>query len=124
MTRWSQQDVDSALARMADRVVAQKPSKLGNQRVQWQGQKFDSKKELRDFQTLEQQRLLGAIRSVVRQVSLPLPGSTRRIRIDFLVVENDGGHRWFDTKGGFETQLSKLKRDQVLQAYGIKVELI
>jgi len=122
--RWNQADVDAAQARMAGNSRrAPLASKLKNERVEWQGQKFDSKKELRDFQTLEQQRSLGAIRAVVRQVSMPLPGSRRRIRIDFMIVENSGLIRWFDSKG-FDTQTGKLKRDQIEQAYGIRVELI
>lgn len=120
--RWSQADVDAAQGRMAGS-VRKRASKLKNERVEWQGQKFDSKKELRDFKMLEEQRSLEAIRAVVRQVSMPLPGSRRRIRIDFMVVENSGLLRWFDSKG-FDTAIGKLKRDQIEQAYGIKVELI
>jgi hypothetical protein len=122
--RWSQSDVDAAHQRMGgiSRIPVPR-SKLGNVKVQWQGQKFDSKKELRDFQTFEQQRVMGAIRSVVRQVSMPLPGSTRRIRIDFVVMEKSGRLRWYDSKG-FDTPTGKLKRDLILQAYGIDVELI
>lgn len=120
--RWNQADVDAAQSRMAGN--ARKPSsKLKNERIEWQGQKFDSKKELKDFKMLEQQRSLGAIRAVVRQVSMPLPGSRRRIRIDFMIVENSGQLRWFDSKG-FDTPLGRLKRDQIEQAYGIRVELI
>jgi hypothetical protein len=59
----------------------------------------------------------------VRQVSMPLPQSTRRIRIDFLVVELDGKVRWYDAKG-FETAWWRSKRQQVLSAYGLTIELI
>jgi hypothetical protein len=135
--RWTQPDIDAAEARIAG-FESQLPtpsfyppmppvkparSKLKNERIEWQGQKFDSRKELRDFQAFEQQRSLGAIRAVVRQVSMPLPGSRRRIRIDFMVVENSGCLRWFDSKG-FDTPVGKLKRDQIEQAYGVRVELI
>lgn len=123
--RWTQEQVDDARARMggeAGRPNAAKPSKLGNVRISWQGQVFDSKRELKRYQEFEQQRALGAIRAVIRQVSLPLPGTRRRIRVDFLVVENGGQLRWFDAKG-FETQWSKLKRDQIREAYGIEIEL-
>lgn len=122
--RWSQADVDGARHRIAGGQKISVPrSKLGNVKVEWQGQKFDSKKELRDFQAFEQQRVMGAIRSVVRQVSMPLPGSTRRIRIDFVVMEKSGRLRWYDSKG-FDTATGKLKRDLILQAYGIDVEII
>ena len=96
--------------------------KYRNERVVWQGQVFDSKKELKQWKWFEQQRLLGAIRAVVRQVSLPLPQSRTRIRVDFMVVENDGKIRWWDSKG-VDTDKGKLKRRQVLDGYGITVEL-
>ena len=67
--------------------------------------------------------LAGAIRAVVRQVSMPLPQSTRRIRIDFMLVELNGNVRWLDAKG-FETAWWRSKRDQVKSAYGIEIELI
>jgi len=107
---------------MAGKPVAPKRSKYRAERIRWQDQAFDSKHELKRWQEFEQQRALGAIRAVVRQVSMPLPGTRRRIRIDFLIIENDGRQRWFDAKG-FETAVSKLKRDQVREGYGIIVEL-
>jgi len=123
--RWTESDLDAARKRISgyDRPRMLKRSKYRNVKAQWQGQTFDSHYELECFQTFEQQRVLGAIRSVVRQVSMPLPGSRRRIRVDFLIVENDGNQRWMDAKG-FETALSKLKRDQVRDAYGITIEVI
>jgi Protein of unknown function (DUF1064) len=120
--RWSEQAVTAAQQRMAGKPAAPKPSKYRAVKVQWQGQTFDSKHELRRWQDFEQQRALGAIRAVVRQVSMPLPGTRRRIRVDFMVVELDGRIRWFDAKG-FESQISLLKRDQVREGYGIIVEL-
>lgn len=126
--RWSEQNLAAARERLnqtshSGRGVRARRSKLGNVKTTWQGMTFDSKHELKRYQEFDQQRALGAIRAVIRQVSMPLPGTRRRFRIDFLVVENDGLQRWFDAKG-FETQMSKLKRDQVREAYGITVEII
>ena len=123
--RWSEQDLNAARQRMAgyDRPRPVKRSKLRNVKVSWQGRTFDSKHELKRFQEFDQQRALGVIRSVIQQVSIPLPGTRRRIRVDFIVVENDGSIRFWDAKGDFETQMSKLKRQQIFDAYGITIEL-
>jgi len=123
--RWSEQDLNAARQRMAgyDRPRPVKRSKLRNVKVSWQGRTFDSKHELKRFQEFDQQRALGVIRSVIPQVSIPLPGTRRRIRVDFIVVENDGSIRFWDAKGDFETQMSKLKRQQIFDAYGITIEL-
>lgn len=100
-----------------------KRSKYGATRVEWQGQKFDSRHELADWKCFEQQRLDGHIRAVIRQVSLPLSGSTRRIRVDFMIVERDGKIRFYDSKG-YDTPTGRLKRQQIFEAYGIEVRLL
>lgn len=116
--RWTEDD----LARIQGRQIKQ-PPKYRNHRVQWQGEEFDSKRELEVFHAFEAARVAGQYRAVVRQVSMRLPGTKRRMRIDFMVVENDGSIRWLDAKG-YATQDWKLKRDQVEQAYGIKIEIV
>lgn len=113
----------SRLQRASQSPPAPKRGKYGNSKVEWQGQTFDSKHELEDFKAFELQRIAGAIRAVIRQVSMPLPASRRRIRIDFLVVENDLTHRYYDSKG-FMTPAWASKRDQVRTAYGIDINLI
>lgn len=128
MRHWSEDDLNAVRQRLNQlnhnsRPVRPKRSKYGNVKTYWQGQVFDSKHELADWKVFEQQRMLGAIRAVIRQVSMPLPGTRRRIRVDFLVVDNDGRQRWFDSKG-HETAVSKLKRDQIREAYGITIETI
>lgn len=97
-------------------------SKYGNTKVSFQGQTFDSEGELKAYKAFKLQELAGAIRSVIRQVSMPLQGSNRRIRLDFLVVETDGRIRWFDFKG-YVTPEWASKRDQVQSAYGITIEI-
>ena len=86
-----------------------KRSKYGNTRVAFQGQVFDSKQELKQYQWFEQQRLLGAIRAVVRQVSLPLPQS----RLDAANVSSqellsgDSGSNTADMLAGFCAEARK-----------------
>ena len=133
MSRWTAQQVNEAKQRIERAIglplmpianpMQRKRGKYGNQRTIFQGQKFDSGREERVWRDLQAQWLAGAIRAVIRQVSMPLPQSTRRIRIDFLVVELDMRVRWLDAKG-FETAWWRSKRDQVKSAYGIEIELI
>lgn len=128
MTRWSEADlarVQSNLHRPSNtpRAPAAKPPKYRNVRTQYQGQVFHSKRELEAWKAFKLQALAGGIRAVIRQVSLTIPESTRRIRLDFLIIENDGTHRWFDAKG-FETAEFRLKADILRSAYGITVQLI
>ena len=132
MRRWTLDDVVAAQVRMGMparlREVGKAPpapkrTKFGNSKLQYQGLTFDSKHELQCWKDFKAQELCGAIRSVIRQVSMPLPGTRRRIRVDFLVVENDGQQKWFDAKGCV-TDAWALKAQQVLEAYGIKIEII
>ena len=103
--------------------VKSSTSKYRNKKLTWQGLQFDSQKELRDYQMLKSQELAGSIRAVVRQVSFPLQGSTRRIRVDFMLVETDGRIRFCDSKG-FATPEWLGKQKQVLEAYGIEISII
>lgn len=134
-TRWSLSDVVAAQNRLASPAVAppSKPqsspqpaaaparTRHGNRKVEYQGQKFDSQHELQVFKDFELERAAGKIRAVVRQVSMPIAGSRRRIRLDFMIVENDGGIRWVDAKGFCEREWL-LKRDIVQAACGISIE--
>lgn len=98
-------------------------SKYKAEKCTYQGLQFDSIKEMRDYKTLELQRAAGAIRGVARQVSITLPGSTRRVRIDFMVIQNDGVIRWLDSKG-YQTPEFQLKQKLVRDAYGLEIETI
>src|ERR1700747_3464628 len=100
-----------------------KPSTYFNRKVRGQGQVFDSRHEFEKFQQFELERAAGKIRAVVRQVSFRLPGCKRRIRLDFMIVRNDGSIRWIDAKGPI-TSTWALKSDQVQQAFGITIETV
>lgn len=129
MTRWTHADLAKVGRRLSAAIDAPLDpkhvvrQKYGNRRVEFNGLKFDSKTELADHQAFLRQQVTGAIRGVARQVSIPLPGTNRRIRIDHMIVENDGRIRFFDSKG-FDNAMGQLKRQQVFEGYGIKVELI
>lgn len=97
-------------------------AKYRNTKCELAGQQFDSRLERDVYRELSSEVLWGRIRAVIRQVSMPLPQSRRRIRIDFLVVYLDGSLRWIDAKGHM-TPAWASKRDQVRTAYGIDIEL-
>ena len=134
--RWTEEDLARVSARIRDRISnptaatsghanipVRARRKYGNSPCQFQGEGFDSKKELRDFRHLLLEKNIGNIRAVVRQVSLRLPQTSRRIRIDFMIVENDGTIRWADSKGK-ACDKWLLKRQIVKDAFGITIEHI
>ena len=128
MTRWTEADVRNASARIQQMIAGategQRPqSKYKNIRCVFQGETFDSKRELERYKEFKLMQLSGQIRSVVRQVSFCLPGTKRRIRVDFLVVELDGRQSWYDAKG-FETTAWSLKAQIVKDAIGIEIKRI
>jgi Protein of unknown function (DUF1064) len=134
MSRWSEADLARVSLKLRQAVAqplepttgfqkADRRRKYRNKPLHFQGQNFDSQREFEKWKDFELQRIAGAIRSVIRQVSMPLPGTSRRIRVDFLVIEPDGKHVWYDAKG-FETEAWRLKRQQVFDAYGITIHLI
>lgn len=124
MTRWSEEQLAQVLGkkRYGERLT-KAPPKYGNTRCMWQEHAFDSERERDAYIAFRTQELASAIRSVIRQVSMALPGTNRRIRIDFLVIENDGAHKWYDAKG-YATKDWKLKQAMVEEAYGLKINLI
>jgi len=126
MTRWTMEDL-KRIAKVNEQIAhpldAPKRSKFGNQKATWQGMKFDSMRELRVFKRLELERIAGIHRAVIRQVSLPLTGHKRRIRIDFMLVEPDGRIRWVDAKGHADDKWL-LKRDLIQQNFGIFIETV
>lgn len=124
--RWTEEDLLRLQGRIRTSIAApleSKPAKYRNRRVRWQGMMFDSEHELTKYKEFKLQELAGEIRSVVRQVSMPLSGSKRRIRLDFMIVEKNGQIRWVDAKG-FSTPAWECKRDQIQSAYGINIETV
>jgi len=124
MSRMSVDEFKVLTQQKGGRVSGQiRSAKYGNNRCTWQEEEFASERERDAYKAFKLQELAGEIRAVAREISMRLPGSRRRIRIDFLVVEKDGRHRWYDAKG-IMTQAWALKRDLVRDGYGILIELI
>lgn len=108
------------IADNAPQVGAHKRNKYGNIKTKVNGVTIDSRKEARFYQDLLLQKAAGAIRGFVRQVSILLP-SGKRLRLDFVVVENDGRVRWIDVKG-YITEAWAVKRAEAESALGIRIE--
>ena len=87
------------------------------------GRTYASSLEARHSEALEAQKRAGLIRGWVPQVSFSLPGTKRRVIVDFLVVMLDGRIRLEDTKG-VETPAWRIKRDLLQTALGTPVDLI
>lgn len=98
-------------------------SKYRNIKTVVDGQRFDSKREARDYQSLLLRKRAGEIRAIIRQVSIPLLSGKRRMRLDFVCIMSDGSVRWLDSKG-YATKDWLVKRDEVEAAYGIKIETL
>lgn len=86
------------------------------------GMRFDSKIEARRYEKLKLLRGMGEVQWFTRQVPFHLPGGVRYVA-DFLVVWRDGSVGVEDCKG-MDTPMSKLKRKQVLELYGVEVRIL
>jgi hypothetical protein len=65
----------------------------------WGTRIYDSKAEAQTAAELDRQVMAGLIRSWIPQVSFPVPKITERLRLDFVIIENDGKVRFADKKG-------------------------
>jgi hypothetical protein len=87
------------------------------------GRTYASRLEARHAEALEVQKRAGLIRGFLPQVSLPVPGTSKRMIIDFLVVRLDGSLALQDTKG-VATREWLLKAELIECALGTPVDLI
>ena len=100
-----------------------KRQKYGNQRVEIDGKKFDSKHEAEVYGELMLRRRAGELRVVLRQVSFDLPGGIRYVA-DFVTVDRDGRFEVLDAKSE-ATRKNRVyinKKKQMLSEWGIKVK--
>ena len=105
--------------------AAEKPKKrqkYGNQRVEIDGKKFDSKHEAEVYGELMLRRRAGELRVVMRQVSFDLPGGIRYVA-DFCTVDREGRFEVLDAKSE-ATRKNRTyinKRKQMLSEWGIEI---
>lgn len=103
--------------------VTTKPSKYRNVKTVVDGTTFDSKKEVAYFQQLNLRKAAGEILGFVRQVSVPIGKSKRRLRLDFVVFNLDGTVEWIDVKG-MQTPNFQIKRDELEANTPIRVRTV
>lgn len=96
--------------------------KYGNQRVEVDGKRFDSKHEAEVYGELMLRRRAGELRVVLRQVSFDLPGGIRYVA-DFCTVDREGRFEVLDAKSE-ATRKNRTyinKRKQMLSEWGIEI---
>ncbi|MDR3012618.1 MAG: DUF1064 domain-containing protein [Chitinispirillales bacterium] len=98
-------------------------SKYGNHRVEYDGIKFDSKKECRVYQKLLLMQHCGEVTKFDRQVTYKLAVSGVHVcsyRADFVVTFRDGRVEVWDAKG-FKTKEYQLKKKLIKAVHGIDI---
>lgn len=101
-----------------------KPRKYRNVPTEYNGRTYPSKAQAAHAAQLDLEVKAGLIKGWIAEVSIPIPGTNRRMRLDSLVIMNDGRVRWQDVKGGPITQAWQLKREIVQNAYGITIDIV
>lgn len=101
-----------------------KPRKYRNIPAEYEGRMYASKAEAAHAAQLDLEKKAGLIRGWLPQVSLPIPGLTRRMIVDFLVVMPDGRIRLQDTKGMKPTRDWEIKRELIQKALGLPIDIV
>jgi len=106
-----------------------KPSKFKNIKVRTKAGKFDSKRELKEYERLLALKKIGVVKSIERQVRFLLLDTARsqtttyrkRFYIaDFVVVYDDGRKEIIDVKG-FRTEMYRIKKHLFFIKYGVEI---
>jgi hypothetical protein len=100
-----------------------KRSKYGNRPAMYDGRRFDSGHELARYKVLERQKAAKIIRGFAHQVTIPLPSGRRFMRLDFMIVENNGRITFEDAKGHI-TKDWAVKRDELEHHLGIRINTV
>lgn len=90
-------------------------------KVEYDGIKFDSKKEGNYYLELKLRQQAGEIIFFLRQVPFHLPGNTT-YRVDFQEFHSDGTVHFVDVKG-MKTKMFIMKKKQVEDLYPIEIEV-
>lgn len=113
-----------------------RPSKWKNQPTEYNGIRYDSKKEAAYARRLDAMQRSSEIVSWIRQVKFDLPGGAKHY-VDFMLIETfvvfseenrpDSKAkpvvRFVEVKGR-DLPMGKLKRQQVEELYGIEIEIV
>ena|ERR1700722_19227856 len=105
-----------------DKLKKPKKHKYNAKQTIIDGIKFPSKKEAEYYKDLKIQKQNGNIEYFLRQVPFHLPGNIKYL-CDFMIVDVCNRIHFIDVKGR-DTPMSKLKRKQCEQIYGIEIEVV
>lgn len=97
-------------------------TKYGNQRVEIDGKKFDSKHEAEVYAGLMLRKRAGELKLVLRQVSFDLPGNIRYVA-DFVTMDPAGNIEVIDAKSA-ATRKNRVyinKKKQVKSEWGFEI---
>lgn len=89
--------------------------------VEYDGIRFDSKKEGRYYQELKLRVVAGEVIFFLRQTPFHIEGGT--YRVDFQEFHSDGTVHFIDVKG-MQTPAFKKSKKQVESKYPVKIEVI
>lgn len=106
--------------------------KYGNKKVDYDGHKFASKKEMMRYKTLKAMQELGIISDLRLQQKFVLIPAQRidgklverecSYKADFVYVDNDTGKTVVEDTKGFRTDAYIIKRKLMLCRYGIQIK--
>lgn len=96
--------------------------KFGAVQCKEDGIKFSSKGERRYYNKLKLMQEAGEVVFFLRQTPFHLPGNSKYV-VDFTVFYANGTVSFVDYKG-METESFRLKKRQVEEIYGIKLEIV
>lgn len=100
-----------------------KRQKYGAKPTEYNGRRYDSKREAAYARELDMRKAAGEVIGWLPQVPIPLPGGVRYV-VDFLVFDADGTCRFIDVKG-VETPMFKTKIRMVADVHPwLEVEIV
>jgi hypothetical protein len=119
--QWAAREDAKIVAALMSETAKKPKRKYNNIPVTEDGQRFDSKLELRCYQWLKLRQLAGEVLWFIRQVSFRLEGGVV-CRVDYVAQPRAGRAEVIDAKGML-TQSSANKYKQMKDRYGIDVIL-
>jgi len=96
--------------------------KYNAQRTEFDGKKFDSKKEAHFYAKLKLAKESGELLFFLRQVPFDLPGNIK-YRADFMCFWEDGTVEVIDVKG-YMTEMARTKLAMIKDVYNIDVKIV
>ena len=97
-------------------------TKYGNERVEVDGKRFDSKHEAEVYRQLCFLRAAGEVKVIMRQVPFDLPGGVI-YKADFCTVDKNGVFQVIDAKSEATSKdkVYRIKKKQMFDIWGIEV---